>query len=128
MGRCQDKYFLRLDGIQNMSCLQRHIKQKMLQLPNNPFLRYTICKNKNGFTELLSGESANNPQPWKLFYLSNIPQMTVPKLTLKWATGKTLMVKGPSLCELCFWNTFGIQTSEQSLENVKLLLFVLVFK
>lgn len=97
MGGCQDKYFLRLDGGQNISCLQRHIKQKMLQLLNNPFFSSAICKNKNGFTELLSGESANSPQPWKLILRSpNIPQLTVPKLTLKCPTGRTPMVKGPS--------------------------------
>lgn len=98
MGRCQDKYFLRLDGGQNISCLQRHIKQKMLQLLNNPFFSSAICKNKNAFTELLSGESTNSTQSWKLILSSpNIPQLTVPKLTLKWPTGRTLMVKGPSL-------------------------------
>lgn len=98
MGRCQDKYFLRLDGGQNISCLQRHIKQKMLRLLNNPFFSSAICKNKNGFTELLSGESTNSPQPWKLILCSpNILQLTVPKLTLKWPTGRTPIVEGPSL-------------------------------
>lgn len=35
--------------------------------------------------------------PGNLFYSSNIPQLTVPELMLKWAAGRTLMVKGPSL-------------------------------
>lgn len=35
--------------------------------------------------------------PGNLFYSSNIPQLTVSKPTLKWATGRILTVKGPSL-------------------------------
>jgi hypothetical protein len=88
--------FLRLDGGQNISCLQRLIKQKMLQSPNNPFFRYAICKNKNGFTELLAGEPSSNLQLWELSCLSHIPELTVPQFIPKWAIGKTLMVKGPS--------------------------------
>lgn len=132
MGRCQDKYFLRLDGGQNISFFQRHIKQKMLQLPNNPFFRYAICKNQNGFTELLSGESTNSLQSWKLvLYAPNIPQLTVPKLTLKWPTGRTLMVKGPSLSSVSkalfevrhensfmkMWNSFSLFWPSNSLET-----------
>lgn len=64
--------------------------------------------------------------PGNVFYSSNIPQLTVPRLTLKWATGRILMVKGPS--HSCFWRAFGIQTSEQLHENVKLILFALAFE
>lgn len=132
MGRCQDKYFLRLDGGQNISCLQRHIKQKMLQLTNNPFFRYAICKNQNDFTELLSRESTNSPQPWKLIlYSPNIPQLTVPNPTLKWPTGRTLMVKSPSLSSISkaplelrhqssfmkMWNSFSLFWPSNRLET-----------
>lgn len=99
---------LRLDRRQNISCLQRHIKQKILQSLNNPFLRYAICKNKNGLPELLSGEWYSDVRPWESCCSADIPQLTVPKLTLRWATGKTLVVKGPSPHALFlehFWNS-----------------------
>lgn len=97
MGRCQDKYFLRLDRGQNISCLQRHIKQKLLRLPNNPFLRYAACKNKMASQDCFLGNQRRAHSPGNLLCSSNIPQRIVPKLTLKWTTGRPVMVKGPSL-------------------------------
>lgn len=43
------------------------------------------------------GNELRASSPGNLFCSSNIPQLIVPKLTLKWATGRTLMVKDPSL-------------------------------
>lgn len=47
--------------------------------------------------ECFLGNQLTAYSPGNLLYSSNIPQLTVPRLTLKWTTGRTLMVKGPSL-------------------------------
>lgn len=47
--------------------------------------------------ECFLGNQLTAYSPGNLLYSSNIPQLTVPRLTLKWTAGRTLMVKGPSL-------------------------------
>lgn len=121
MGRRQDKYcFKAWSKTKHLLPSEAH-KTKMLQSLNNPFLRYAICKNKNGFTELLSWESYSHARLWEDFCLSDIPQPTVPKLTLRWATREnsdgqgsksTRSVSGTPLefrCPGCLWkwNSFS---------------------
>lgn len=80
MGRRQDKYcFKTWSKTKHILPSEAH-KTKMLQSLNNPFLGYAICKNKNGFTELLSWEQCSDAQPWEGFCSSDIPQLTVPML------------------------------------------------
>lgn len=121
MGRCQDKYFLRLDGGQNISCAEAH-KTKMLQQPNNPFSDMPYVKIRMAPQECFLGNQLTAYSPGNLLYSSNIPQLTVPRLTKKWLQENSDGQGSKS--ELRFWTAFGIQTSEQLCENVKLILFV----
>lgn len=103
----------------------------MLQLPNNPLLRYAICKSKNGFTGPLSGKSTKSLQPWKLILLFQHSTAECPKPTLKWAVGRTPMVRGPSLSSVSkaplefrhqsscttMWNSFSLFWPSNSLES-----------
>ena len=52
--------------------------------------------------ECFLGNQVTAYSPGNLLYSSNIPQLTVPRLTLKWTTGRTLPIPKFQFMAICY--------------------------
>lgn len=68
MGKCQERYFLRLDEGQHISCLQRHIKQECCNCQINPFSEMPYVKIRMTSQDCFLGNQPTVKSPGNFVY------------------------------------------------------------